>query len=92
MVGVASQLNTSRQTLLDLSTRNRLLHIPRRSKNIKTIEVVGESSVEVFQLLVKEGKTLGFLPAQEVDSDVPNVDGHDKLSWDRRQWYQYRIF
>ncbi len=70
MVGVATQLNTSRQALLDLSTRNRLLHIPRRSKNIKTIEVVGESSVEVFKLLVKEGKALGFLPVRETDGDL----------------------
>ncbi len=79
MVGVASQLNTSRQALLDLSTRNRLLHIPRRSKNIKTIEVKGESSVEVFKLLVNEGKALGFLPARETDGDVPHEDGRDKL-------------
>ncbi len=79
MVGVASQLNTSRQALLDLSTRNRLLHIPRRSKNVKTIEVKGESSVEVFKLLVNEGKALGFLPAREADGDVPHEDGRDKL-------------
>ncbi len=80
MVGVAAQLNTSRQELLDLSTRNRLLNIPRRSKNIKTIEVIGESSVEVFKLLVKEGKALSFLPAREADGDLPDEDGRDKLS------------
>ena len=79
MVGVASQLNTSRQALLDLSTRNRLLHIPRRSKNVKTIEVTGESSVEVFKLLVKEGKALGFLPTREADDDVPHEDVPDLL-------------
>jgi len=79
MVGVASQLNTSRQALLDLSTRNRLLNIPRRSKNIKTIEVRGESSVEVFKLLVKEGKALSFLPAREADGDAPDEDGRDTL-------------
>jgi very-short-patch-repair endonuclease len=79
MVGVAAQLNTSRQALLDLSTRNRLLNIPRRSKNVKTIEVIGESSVEVFKLLVKEGKALSFLPAREADGDVPDEDSRDKL-------------
>ena len=79
MVGVASQLNKSRQELLDLSTRNRLLHIPRRSKNIKTIEVIGKSSVEVFKLLVKEGKTLGFLPAREAGGDAPHEDGSNNL-------------
>lgn len=77
MVGVVSQLNTSRQALLDLSTRNRLLHIPRRTKNVKTIEVMGESSVEVFKLLVKEGKALGFLPALEANGDVLNEDSRD---------------
>jgi hypothetical protein len=79
MVGVASQLNTSRQTLLDLSTRNRLLHIPRRSKNVKTIEVKGELSAEVFKLLVKEGKALGSLPTREADDDVPREDVLDML-------------
>jgi len=79
MVGVAAQLNTSRQELLDLSTRNRLLHIPRRSKYVKSIEVIGESSVEVFNLLVKERKALGFLPAREADDDVSHEDGRDKL-------------
>ncbi len=79
MVGVASQLNTSRQALLDLSTRNRLLNIPRRSKNVKTIEVIGESSVEVFKLLVNEGKALSFLPAREADGVVPDEDGRHEL-------------
>ncbi|HVB25807.1 MAG TPA: DUF3320 domain-containing protein [Ktedonobacteraceae bacterium] len=80
MVDVAAQLNSSRQVLLDLSTRNRLLNIPRRSKNTKTIEVIGESSVEVFKLLVKEGKALSFLPVREADGDVPDEDGRDKPS------------
>ena len=79
MVGVAPQLNTSRQELLDLSNHNRLLHIPRRSKNVKTIEVIGKSSVEVFKLLVKERKALSFLPAREADGDVTHEVGRDKL-------------
>lgn len=65
MPGVASLLDTSRQTLLDLSTRNRLLSTPRKSKSAKTIEVVGEQSAHVFQILVKDNKAVSFLPVDE---------------------------
>src|SRR5579872_6182181 len=80
MVDVATQLNVSLQDLLDLSSHNRLLNIPRRSKNIKTIEVIGESSVGVFKQLVKEGKALVFLPVREADGDTHDEDSSKKLS------------
>jgi very-short-patch-repair endonuclease len=65
MASVAQQLDTNRRALLDLSTRNRLLSTPRQKKTAKTIELVDEYAVEVFRLLVKEGKALSFLPGRE---------------------------
>ena len=47
MSGVAAQLDTSRQALLDLSTRNRLLHVPKQRKSAKIIEVHDELSMEI---------------------------------------------
>jgi very-short-patch-repair endonuclease len=51
-----------RRALLDLGTRNRLVHIPLRTKNIRAIEIVEEKSAEVFRIL-GEGKRFTFLPA-----------------------------
>ncbi len=54
-----SKLEKGRIELLDLSTRNRLIHTPRGSK-IKAIEVVDEITPEIFRLLVTEGKAFSF--------------------------------
>ncbi len=76
--GVQSQLNKGRLELLDLSARNRLLNVPRRSKHAKTIEVADEKSAEIHRLLVREGKSLSFLPAldrkREMDGDENDQD------------------
>ncbi|MDR6790404.1 very-short-patch-repair endonuclease [Sphingomonas sp. BE138] len=55
------KLDRARTELLDLSARNRLLHMPRSSKNAKAIEIIDERSVEVFRLLVAESRVFTFL-------------------------------
>jgi very-short-patch-repair endonuclease/DNA polymerase III delta prime subunit len=64
MSTITSKLDISRQTLLDLSTRNRLIHVPQ-NKQAKVIDIVDELSTEVFRLLVKEQRSLTFLPGRE---------------------------
>lgn len=54
-----SKLEKGRTELLDLSTRNRLIHTPRGAK-IKSVEVIDELSSEVFRLLVTEARSLVF--------------------------------
>ena len=56
-----TKLERARMELLDLSARNRLLHVPRFSKSAKTIDVVDERSVEIFRLLVRENRAFTFL-------------------------------
>src|ERR1700756_2937684 len=56
-----TKLERARMELLDLSARNRLLHIPRFSKSAKTIDVIDERSSEVFRLLVRESKAFTFV-------------------------------
>ncbi len=63
-LSIETKLEKARTELLDLSARNRLLNVPRFSKATKTIEVVDERSVEVFRLLVGEGRTFTFLPGR----------------------------
>lgn len=68
-ISIRDRLLADRRALLDLGTRNRLVHIPLRTKNIRAIEVVDEKSAEVFRIL-GEGKRFTFLPAaiEETDS------------------------
>lgn len=65
MESIIHQLEKSRQSLLDLSTRNRLLSLPRKNKNARIVEVVDELSSEIFRILVKESRSMSFLGAKE---------------------------
>lgn len=57
---LTAALNIARRDLLDLGMRNTLLNYrPLRSKGV---EVIGEKPAEVYRLLVKEEKSLTFLP------------------------------
>lgn len=60
---VKDRLLKDRHALLDLSTRNRLLNVPMRTRNVRTIEIVDERASEVYRLLT-EGKGLSFLPGR----------------------------
>lgn len=62
-----AQLERARRELLDLSTRNRLLSTPRHRKRSRTIEVVDELSDELFRIVVRDGKAMGFRPVRETE-------------------------
>lgn len=79
-LSVLEKLERARTELLDLSARNRLLNMPKKSKSGRSIEIVDEISAEIFRLLVKEGKTFTFLAGmsakpgdQEPEADVDEV-------------------
>ena len=61
-----SRLLRERHVLLDLSTRNRLLNLPLRTTNVRTLEIVDEKAAEVFRRL-NDGKAMTFLPGVEID-------------------------
>jgi hypothetical protein len=67
-ISIRDRLLADRRALLDLGTRNRLVHIPLRAKNIRAIEIVDEKSAEVFRIL-GEGKRFTFLPAAKEETD-----------------------
>jgi hypothetical protein len=50
-----------RKALLDLGTRNRLVNIPLRTKNIRAIEIIDEKSSEVFRLLGESNRLEKFM-------------------------------
>nr|WP_157872516.1 DUF3320 domain-containing protein [Bradyrhizobium sp. ORS 278] len=68
---VRDRLLADRRALLDLGTRNRLVHIPFKTKTTRTIDIVGARSATLFELL-GEGKRLTFLPIKaETPTEKP---------------------
>jgi hypothetical protein len=67
-----------RRALLDLGTRNRLINIPLRTKNIRAIEIVDCKSAEVFDLL-GQAKRCTFIPTEE-DKPASAADGSTETS------------
>src|SRR5689334_12584147 len=59
---ISETLEIARRDLLDLGLRNTLLNY--RPLRTKGVEVIDEKPAEVFQLLVKEEKSLTFLPGE----------------------------
>lgn len=58
-------LSDARRELLDLTTRNRLIHTPRGRARSKAIEIVDERTEHIHRLLVTEKKAFTFLPREE---------------------------
>src|SRR5687767_13929505 len=75
-----SKLERGRTELLDLSTRNRLIHTPRGAKT-KTVGAIDELSSEVFRLLVREGKTFSFTAGRRAEQEtMPEEEASDEIS------------
>jgi very-short-patch-repair endonuclease len=73
-----AQLDRGRTELLDLSSRNRLIHLPRKSKTAKNIEIVDELSSEIHRLLVGEGKAFTFVAGRHANGSA-DIDDEDEL-------------
>ncbi len=66
-IPIRDRLLADRRALLDSGTRNRLIHIPLRTKTIRAIEIVNAMSAEVFGHL-GDGKRFSFLPTAAAES------------------------
>jgi very-short-patch-repair endonuclease len=77
VISIRDRLLKERHALLDLSTRNRLLNTPLRTRHNRAIEIVDEKSSEVFRIL-KDGKSMTFLPGVELnDAQRAGLDPDD---------------
>ena len=65
------KIETARLELLDLSTRNRLIHTPRGGR-AKTIEVVNELAASMYKTLVIDGKRFTFEAGREDPTGDPD--------------------
>jgi very-short-patch-repair endonuclease/DNA polymerase III delta prime subunit len=70
MQDILSKLEASRKELLDLSLHNPLLNY--RPLSSRGVTITGEHSADVYDLLVREGKSFSFAPKKE---PVPSSPG-----------------
>jgi very-short-patch-repair endonuclease len=79
-ISIRDRLLKERNALLDLSTRNRLLNTPLRTKNNRAIEIVDEKSSEVFRLLTSN-KAFSFVPGVQLsEADRADLDPDDDVT------------
>ena len=79
-VSIRERLLKERQALLDLSTRNRLLNTPLRTRNNRAIQIVDEKSEEVFRLLTA-GKALSFVAGVQLsEAERAELDPDDDVT------------
>ncbi len=64
---IRQDLERSRQELLDLSNRNRLISCARTSRG--GLEIVDERTEQVFDLLYRQGRPMSFLPPSNGESE-----------------------
>jgi len=77
---IRERLLKERNALLDLSTRNRLLNTPLRTRNNRAIEIVDEKASEVFRLLTA-GRALVFAPGVELtEEERAGLDPDDDVT------------
>ncbi|WP_158639158.1 DUF3320 domain-containing protein [Elioraea rosea] len=69
---VRQALLAARRGLLDFSTRNRLLSLPRPGRSTGVVPIAGGRSEAVFRLLVTDRAVLGFAPSV---ASVPAAEG-----------------
>lgn len=60
---IAQQISIARQELLDLGLRNPLLNY--RTSKARGVDIVSGHSADIFDLLLRQGKALGFLSLPE---------------------------
>ncbi|MHB9036363.1 MAG: DUF4011 domain-containing protein, partial [Armatimonadota bacterium] len=68
MASIDELLAAARQNLLDLSNRNRLLNC--RLDSDRVIRVFDELPDQVYGMLVRDKKPMGFLPALESEQNA----------------------
>lgn len=79
-VSIRDRLLKERNALLDLSTRNRLLNTPLRTRNNRAVEIVDEKAAEVFRLL-SAGKAMTFLPGTQLsEEEKAELDPEDDVT------------
>ncbi|MEO7034260.1 MAG: DUF4011 domain-containing protein [Polyangiaceae bacterium] len=74
--GIVEKLTRARRELLDLSARNRLLHVARDSSRSGRLDIVKERSEDIYRIMVRETRSMTFLGSDKdpaKDDDDPDA-------------------
>lgn len=71
-------LEDARRRLVETGTRNRLIHVNRSAKRANALDIVGERSADVFDLLRLQGKRMRFLARDEAEGGETDGPGSDE--------------
>ena len=61
----AQELERARRKLLDLGTRNRLIHVNRASRSSNCLNIINERSDDIFRILRADSRSMRFKPMGE---------------------------
>src|SRR5258708_3610081 len=76
MATVRQHLEHNRKELFDLSSRNRLVSIPKASKSARLSHIIDEKADQIFRILKQEEKSMSFLPGRKsADGETGEDDG-----------------
>ena len=70
---IEKHLADARLRLVEIGTRNRLVHTPRNSKRTRSLPIVNAGADGLFETLVRSGKSMRFLPADAVPASAPEA-------------------
>ena len=80
---IAAQIEAARKDLLDLTLRNPLLNY--RLLRARGVEATGICPASVFDVLVRQGRSLSFVPAAarqgRLPSSIPDADEDTRHFW-----------
>lgn len=62
-------LGDARRRLVETGTRNRLIHVNRAAKRSSALDIDGERTADIFDLLRVQGKRMRFLARDEEEAD-----------------------
>ncbi len=74
MAVIETLLADLRKKLVDTGTRTRLIHVNRHAKNAKSLDITGERSDDIYDLLLTQGKKMRFA-GRGKDVDLDSEDG-----------------
>jgi hypothetical protein len=75
---LSALLEDARRRLVETGTRNRLIHVNRAAKRANALDVVGERSADVFDLLRAQGKRMRFLARDEAEGGETGEAGAEE--------------
>ena len=75
MQSIESLLEDARKRLVETGTRNRLIHVNRKTTRGNLLNIINERSDDVFQILRLNSKKMRFAGKGDEESDLSNEDG-----------------